>query len=129
MITENGGKDTPAIGFAMGIERLLLAMGDQETESRLDAFIVTTKPEYRPHALQLARMLREAGLAIEVDLRGNSLKSQFRRADKSGARYALTLGEDEVAKQSVQVKNLKEGTQEELGCQEVIARLITQRRR
>ncbi|MEM9191258.1 MAG: His/Gly/Thr/Pro-type tRNA ligase C-terminal domain-containing protein, partial [Myxococcota bacterium] len=71
------------------------------------AVIVSTKPEFRADALTLARELRSAGLRIDSDLRGTSLKSQMRRADKSGARYALIVGEAEVAENAVQLKPLR----------------------
>lgn len=106
MIAQLGGKPTPAIGFALGIERLLLAMPTEAPQPRLDAFLAAQRPEDRPDLLVLARALREAGLRVETDLRGNSLKSQLRRADKSGARFAVVLGEAERAKGTVMLTDL-----------------------
>lgn len=122
MISELGGSATPAIGFAMGLERLLLVMPERETAASLDVFLVAAK-EVRAEALAVARDLREAGLRVDADLRGNSFKSQFRRADKSGARFALVLGESEVAEGVVQVKDLQAGTQEAVARAELAARL------
>ncbi|MEM9074222.1 MAG: histidine--tRNA ligase [Myxococcota bacterium] len=110
MIGDLGGPKTPAIGFALGIERLLLAMAPRERDAGLDAFVIVQKPELRTRAVVLSRSLRDEGLRVDVDLRGNSLKSQLRRADKSGARFAIVLGEAELAAESVQLKDLREHT-------------------
>ncbi|MEM1416681.1 MAG: histidine--tRNA ligase [Myxococcota bacterium] len=111
MIGDLGGPSTPAIGFAMGIERILLCMGEGPAERALDVFVIA-EPGVRGAATVLARDLRDAGLRAEADLRGNSLKSQFRRADKSGAPVALVLGQREIEAGTVQLKVLAEGTQE-----------------
>jgi histidyl-tRNA synthetase len=114
MIGGLGGNPTPAIGFGMGLERVLLAGAKLEPAPRIDVFVVAQKPEQRAEAVQLAREVRESGLRVDADLRGTSMKSQMRRADKSGARFALVLGEREVAEGTVQVKHLGEGTQHEV---------------
>ncbi len=103
-----GGPKTPAVGFAVGLERLLMMMDAPDAEPSLDAWVVAARPEQREAAVVLLRDLREAGLRADADLRGQSLKSQMRRADKSGARAALILGEDEVARGVVQLKGLTE---------------------
>ena len=107
MIRDFGGPPVPAIGFAMGIERLLLSMEEAEGEAALDAFLVVQAPELRRDAVVLLRKLRDAGFRADADLRGKSMKSQFRRADKSGARWALVLGEQEKAAGEVRVKDLR----------------------
>ncbi len=101
-----GGPMTPAIGFAMGLERLLLALPEAELPGNLDAFAVTAGDGLRTEAAALLHELRAAGIRADGDLRGNSLKSQMRRADASGARFALIVGEDEHARGVVQVRNL-----------------------
>ena len=111
MIGDLGGPTTPAIGFAMGVERVLLSMPDEAAAAPLDVFVVA-EAGVRASATTLARDLREAGIRVEADLRGRSLKSQFRRADKSGAPVALVLGEREVEAGTVQLKQLAAGTQE-----------------
>ncbi|MBX3247353.1 MAG: histidine--tRNA ligase [Myxococcales bacterium] len=110
MIGDLGGPPTPAIGFAIGLERLLISLPDETPAPTLDAFVVVQRPELAVEGAKLARELREAGLRVDADLRGNSMKSQLRRADKSGARYAVVVGERELAEGSVQLKDLHAGT-------------------
>ncbi|MCZ6807273.1 MAG: histidine--tRNA ligase [Deltaproteobacteria bacterium] len=107
LVKSLGGPDTPAIGFAMGLERLLMAMPEVESESHVDVFVVAAQPTVRAEAALLGRELRETGLRVESDLRGGSLKSQLRRADKMNTRIAMILGESEVAAGAVQLKDLR----------------------
>ncbi len=106
-----GGKDTPAVGFAMGIERLLLAMPKHHEEPHIDVYVVA-QPGCEGAAAVLGRDLRQARLRVEVDLRGNSIKSQLRRANHLGVPVALVLGEAEVESGTVQLKDLRAQTQE-----------------
>ena len=112
MVKSLGGPETPAIGFAMGLERLLMAMPEVESESHVEVFVVAAQPTVRAEAALLARELRDTGLRVESDLRGGSLKSQLRRADKMSTRIAMILGESEVTAGAVQVKDLREQTQQ-----------------
>ena len=121
LIAELGGASTPSIGFAIGLERLLLMMGGRESQGALDAFLVVRSADLRPQALGAARVLREGGARVDVDLRGGSLKSQFRRADKSQAPFALVLGEAEAAAGTLQIKELATGEQREMAVGEVAA--------
>jgi histidyl-tRNA synthetase len=102
-----GGPDVPAIGFAMGVERLLLALPQEAEPPALDAFVAVASADLRAEATRLCRDLRHAGLRVEADLRGGSLKSQLRRANRSDARVALVLGPDELARGDVQLKDLR----------------------
>jgi histidyl-tRNA synthetase len=124
MVKSFGGPDTPAIGFAMGLERLLMAMPDEEPASHVDVFIVAAQPEVRAQATVLGRELRDAGLSVESDLRGGSLKSQLRRADKIDARIAMILGESEVERGVVQLKDLKRKTQDEVARADASERVL-----
>jgi histidyl-tRNA synthetase len=125
MIAELGGQDTPAIGFAMGLERLLLAMPDEPVPQALDAMVLAARPELRLEATLLSKELRRAGLKVDNDLRGTSLKSQLRRADKLGARMALIVGDDELARGVVQWKRLVGEGQGEVSRAEIAANLTT----
>jgi histidyl-tRNA synthetase len=118
-----GGPDTPAIGFAMGVERLLLALPSPQTEDELDAFVAVVSADLRDHALRMCKDLRAAGLRVEADLRGGSLKSQLRRANRSGARVALVVGYDERERGVVQLKDLRGVLQELVPVAEVPARI------
>jgi histidyl-tRNA synthetase len=106
MIEELGGPPTPAFGFALGIERLLLAVPHETDLEDRRITILAATDRARVEATVLARALRESGHRVETDLRGTSLKSQLRRADKSGARLALILGDDELERGVVQWKRL-----------------------
>jgi histidyl-tRNA synthetase len=125
MIAELGGQDTPAIGFAMGLERLLLAMPDEPVPQALDAMVLAARPELRLEATLLSKELRRAGLKVDNDLRGTSLKSQLRRADKLGARMALIVGDDELARGVVQWKRLVGEGQGEVSRAEIATNLTT----
>jgi histidyl-tRNA synthetase len=122
MVESLGGPNTPAIGFAMGLERLLMTMPDAGDDRHIDVFIVSAQPEVRAEAALLGRQLRDAGLRVESDLRGGSLKSQLRRADKMNARIAMILGEAEVANRVVQLKDLRNQTQEEVPRDRIAAK-------
>ncbi len=123
MVKNLGGPDTPAIGFAMGLERLLMAMPEADPDSHVDVFIVAAQASVRGQATLLGRELREAGLRVESDLRGGSLKSQLRRADKLNTRIAMILGESEIEEGVVQLKDLQNKTQEQIRRAEAARRV------
>lgn len=109
-----GGKPTPACGFAIGVERLLELMkanGDQFTPNQCDVYVVHQGEVAQLQAFVLAERLRNAGLDVILNCAsasgGSSFKSQMKRADASGAAYAVILGEDEVAKGVAAVKTLR----------------------
>jgi histidyl-tRNA synthetase len=93
LVEQLGGPATPAVGWAAGIERILLALGDDEPEPSRDVFVAAADGR-REEALALARRLREAGLSAELDLAGRGLKGQMKHADRIGARHAVILDED-----------------------------------
>jgi histidyl-tRNA synthetase len=106
-----GGQSTPAAGFALGLERLaeLAALQQVAGADRPPQVYVAPLGEGKvaQQGLVLAEQLRDAGLRVELHCGGGSLKSQLKRADRSGARYALLLGESELAAAQVSVKNLR----------------------
>lgn len=126
MVASLGGPDTPAIGLAMGIERLLMTMPETVAPAALDAVVLVASATLRTQAAVLARDLRVAGLRVESDLRGTSLKSQLRRADKLGARVALIVGESESARGVVQWKDLAKSESGEVAF-ELAAGLVSGR--
>ncbi|MFO0570908.1 MAG: histidine--tRNA ligase [Polyangiaceae bacterium] len=123
MIEELGGPNVPAIGFAMGLERILLALGQVAVEKRPRCFLAPLGESALGAALELARSLRDAGVAADLDARGGSLKSMLRRADALGARHCIVIGDAELARGVVQLKDLAQHQQEELALADVVARL------
>ncbi len=121
MIAELGGPSVPALGFAAGLERLLIA-SDLASDARgTDALIAPLGASSVEPALSLARDLRAAGIAVEVDGRGASVKAQLRRANALGCRLALLLGEAEIAASTVQVKDLAGHAQDSVPRADVVA--------
>jgi len=106
-----GGKPTPAIGFGLGVERLLLLiqeLGLQVPSSAPDAYAIIGEPASVPRALAAIDALRGAGVAVQMHAGGGNYKSQFKKADASGARFALVFGADELARGEVAVKSLRD---------------------
>jgi histidyl-tRNA synthetase len=109
-----GGKPTPAIGFGLGIERLLLLiqeLGLQTPDASPMVYAVVPEAAMMPRALVLLESLREQGVTVQMHAAGRdglgSMKSQFKRADASGARFALVFGADELVQGMVAVKPLR----------------------
>jgi histidyl-tRNA synthetase len=121
-----GGKPTPACGFAIGIERVILLMRETSRASAdaPDAFVVHVGDAATKLALATAERLRDAGLAIVVNASGGSFKSQMKKADASGARWALIVGEDEAVAKRIGLKPLRvPGEQIALPPEEIAAHL------
>lgn len=106
LVTELGGKETPAVGWAMGLERLMILVEKlaQVPESTLDFYLISKGELAQRQSLKLAQGLREAGFSVELDLSGAALKKQIARGDKSGAIACLILGDREAEQQEVQLK-------------------------
>lgn len=121
LVKELGGPDVPSIGFAMGLERILLALPNDARARSLDAVVVVTEPSMNVKAAVLLKSLRDAGLTAEGDLRGQSMKSQLRRAEKLGARTVIILGPAEEARGVVQLKDMRARHQEDVAHGELIA--------
>jgi histidyl-tRNA synthetase len=107
LIEQLGGPPTPAVGWAAGVERILLALGEEDAGSGRDAFLAVADDGLRRRALVLATELRHAGLSAEVDLAGRSLKGQLKHADRVGARCVAILEADG----SLQLRDMKSGEQ------------------
>jgi histidyl-tRNA synthetase len=131
LVEQMGGKPTTGVGFAMGVERLVLLLETldkvpAELARQVDVYLTAFGDAAELAALTLAETLRDevAGLRLVVNAGAGSFKSQFKKADKSGARYALVLGEDELAQQVVGVKPLRdEGQQQTVSWQDLPAYL------
>ncbi len=124
-----GGKPTPACGFAIGSERMVLLLQDAGTAPAAapDAYVVHVGEQASRLAQAVAETLRDAGLSIVVNAGGGSFKTQMKKADGSGARFALIVGEDEVAANRVAMKPLRSaGDQVSLNPADLAARLTAQ---
>ena len=128
LVEEIGGAPTPAVGFAVGLERVMLAMEMQnlfpEMEEGTDAFVVAMGDEAKDEAFCLLAELRDAGLSARMDYAGRSMKSQMKQADKANARYALILGEDELAKGVVTVRDMESSGQEQVAREDIVNKLL-----
>ena len=128
LVEEIGGAPTPAVGFAVGLERVMLAMEMQnlfpEREEGADAFVVALGDEAKDEAFCLLAELRDAGLSARMDYAGRSMKSQMKQADKANARYALILGEDELAKGVVTVRDMESSGQEQVAREDIVNKLL-----
>jgi len=111
-----GGKPTPACGFAIGVERMVLLMRDagEVRASTPLAYVVHDGDAAGRLAWRAGEMLRDAGCSVVVNAGGGSFKSQMKKADASGARYALLIGADEVAADAVSVKPLRESGEQKI---------------
>ena len=129
LIPQLGGPETPALGFGLGVERLMLLVEEINPgflqQKAVDIFVIASDQEVT-QALQLAEKIRiaEPRLSVVVNCGGGSFKSQFKKADRSGAELALILGEDEVRESRVTLKYLREKKdQESLTLDEALNRL------
>jgi histidyl-tRNA synthetase len=113
-----GGKPTPAVGLAMGLDRILLARGQVARGPSLDAFVVVADPDRRPVANALVRRLRDEGLRIDMTAGDRSVKAQFKAADRAGAANALVVGE-EWDEGRVTARDLATGEQHSVGVEEI----------
>ncbi|MGI6092202.1 MAG: histidine--tRNA ligase [Negativicutes bacterium] len=126
LVAECGGDDTPGIGFAIGIERVLLALEKQSllpsSDNKLAAFVVTLGAS-TPVAFKLLSELRKQGITSDMDFMNRSLKSQMKLANKYHASYAAIIGEDEAIQGKVMLKNMTSGEQELLDFECVLNKL------
>jgi histidyl-tRNA synthetase len=111
LIEQLGGKSAPAVGFGLGIERLLLLLqelGITAPDAAPRAYAVVPSAAAVPQAMATLETLRAAGVRVLMHAGGGGMKAQFKRADASGARYALIFGDDEVARGEVGLKDLRD---------------------
>ncbi|MCP9808338.1 histidine--tRNA ligase [Cyanobium sp. HWJ4-Hawea] len=113
LVEQLGGPVTPAFGWALGMERLALLLAqagglEEEGPAPLDLYVVNRGGAAEAMALPLARQCRAAGLAVEIDASGSAFGKQFKRADRSGARWALVIGEEEALDGVVVLKDLRQ---------------------
>lgn len=129
LIETIGGPATPGIGFALGIDRLLLALENQSAgmaqPAAVDVFVIAAGERFVRNACQLLDRLRAAGIKSDKDYMGRSLKAQMKFADKTGARWVLILGEDEIRDGFITVRDMKQQAQEKITDDRIVAELRT----
>ena len=121
LVVEMGGPATPSVGWAAGVERLSMLLAETPAAARPVAVIPVSDAQ-EPAALAMLQRLRQAGVTAEIAYKGN-LKRRMERANKLSARAALILGEDEVARGVVQLRDLDAGTQDSIPVEEAVSRL------
>jgi len=130
LVGELGGPPVPAVGWAMGMDRLCLLLAEKglQEESAPELFVAVADAAGQDQAFRMVSELRRSGHAVDFDPRGGSLKSQMKRADKSGARFALVLGERELASGEGELKPLGGGETVRVRLDSVAAALLASRR-
>jgi histidyl-tRNA synthetase len=123
LIEELGGKPTPAVGFAAGLERIILSLKNQNLDipalPQPDAFIAYLEEEAKIEAMKLASELRKAGIAVIMATGDKSLKGQMRQANALGIAYALILGEQELSQRNVMLRDMRSGEQKTIPLAEI----------
>ncbi|WP_146548194.1 histidine--tRNA ligase [Rummeliibacillus suwonensis] len=131
LVEEIGGPESPGIGFAMSIERLLLALEAEgkelNTENQLDVFIVTMDADSKRKAVELASSFRAKGISTEIDYSNRKMKAQMKSADRQHATWVIVLGETELAEQQATVKNMVTGHQEMIPFHDLVNYLTKQK--
>ncbi|MDD3655225.1 MAG: histidine--tRNA ligase [Atribacterota bacterium] len=124
---ELGGKSTPAVGFAAGMERILETMIKQDIKipvwGGIKIFVTTTSQDQIIFALKIANQIRAMGISTEMDFLGRSLKAQMRMANKLQAPYVIILGPEELKKNKVIIKNMLKGTQQTVSRDQILTYL------
>ncbi|MBF8982119.1 histidine--tRNA ligase [Lutibacter sp. B2] len=127
LMEELGGPETPGIGFGMGIERLLLTLKNNNIEipkpKDMDVFIVTIGDKSKKEATKLLSKLRVEGISADKDYMDKSIKAQFKYANKKNAEYCVVIGDDELEKGIVTLKNMEIGEQVEVELDNIVTEL------
>ncbi|WP_017719258.1 histidine--tRNA ligase [Kamptonema formosum] len=131
LVEELGGPATPAVGWAIGMERLIILLQQLQKPPLpvVDFYVVSRGDRAEPEALLLAQKLRRLGFSADLDLSGSAFGKQFKRADRSGAGACLVLGDAEAESQTVQLKWLATGEQSAIAIAELLEKADELRRR
>lgn len=126
LVADLGGSAMGAVGFAGGLERILLVLeaeGRKGSVQGLDFFVVTIDEAQRLYSFQVLNSLRESGMAGDMDFEGRSVKAQMRTADKLAARWVMVIGKDEQAQNKVKIKEMSTGNEQMVSFSEAIERM------
>ena len=130
LVEELGGNPTPAVGFAAGLERVLLALEQQNLlpvqPPAADVFLIALGDAAAKAAFPLLHELRHGGVRALMDYAGRSMKAQMKQANRSGARYAVILGEDELAAHTALVRDMAESAQETCALDDLVEKMISE---
>lgn len=125
LVEQIGGPDTPGVGFGVGLDRLINALDAEgievEIENKLDCYLVSMGEAAKLASMKLLREARNAGLHCDKDYQDRKMKAQFKSADRNNARFVGILGDDELAKGIIMVKELATGKQEEVAIEEFVS--------
>ncbi len=123
LVEQYGGPPTPAIGFALGLERILLSLEKQKKlktfSSSSMAFIAVVDNSLKSEAIKLATQLRQLGISAQLDLLSRSLRAQMKYANKLGVKFTIILGPDEIKEQQVVVRDMKESQELKVGLNDL----------
>lgn len=124
LVEELGGPETPGIGFALSVERLLMALEAEKLtlpiDTSLDCYLVTMGDKAEQRAASLVYQMRKAGIQVDKDYQSKKIKGQFKTADRLNTKYVLVLGDNELADNSINVKSMETGEQETVQLDHVI---------
>lgn len=127
LIEECGGNPTPAVGFAAGLERVLLALENEnllpKAQNSCDVFIIALGKEAEKCAFTLLKEFRDKNLSALMDFSGRSMKAQMKQANKNNAKFALIIGDDELAKKTATVRNMQNSEQTSVPFTELIEKI------
>lgn len=131
LVKELGGAETPAVGWAIGMERLVILLQQLQSlpDSEIDFYVVSKGDQAEAQALVIAQTLRQSGFSVELDMSGSAFGKQFKRADRSRAAVCLILGDTEAETQTVQLKWLATGEQEAIAQSDLVAKADQLRQR
>ena len=122
LLKQLGNREIPAVGFAAGIERLMMLLEDYPRNNP-EVFIAWLGEDEATYAFGIAKALRDAGIKTCIEFSSRSLKASMKKADKLGVGHAIIIGDEEMAKEKMVLKNFQERTQESLSLEDVIERL------
>jgi len=123
LVSDLGGKAVPAVGFALGVERAIDVLKSSNVsvpEAKLDAFVITIGEEAGELGVRISEDLRACGLSADLDFFEKGVKAKMKAADRSGARFAVIVGGEEIKKKSATLKNMKDGSQKEVKLSELV---------
>ncbi|WP_112181446.1 MULTISPECIES: histidine--tRNA ligase [Paraliobacillus] len=127
LVEDLGGPETPGIGFALSVERLLMALEAEELtlpiDSGLDCYVVTMGEKAEQKATSLVYEMRQAGIQVDKDYQSKKFKGQFKTADRLKTKYVLVLGDNELAENNINVKDMNTGEQETVQLDHVITHI------